>query len=92
MHILPLHGTLDFHDGLAVVIVALTLLMGSALSTLRQRMARQRGKVEHSGGNSASLEGATQLPAQGQSLLLGQRDGEAGPGGRKRIGGDFGGC
>ncbi len=42
MLILTLHGSLDFHDGLAVVVVALTLLMGSVLSTLRQRMTQRR--------------------------------------------------
>jgi hypothetical protein len=37
MLVLPLHASLDFHDGLAVVILVLTLALGSFLSSLRQR-------------------------------------------------------
>lgn len=37
-----LHGTIDLHDGLAVLVVALTILMGSALSSLRERQRRGR--------------------------------------------------
>jgi hypothetical protein len=37
MLLLPLHGTLDFHDGLAVLVLALTLALGSLLSSLRRR-------------------------------------------------------
>ena len=40
MHLILLHGTIDRHDGLAVVVVALTILMGSFLSSLRQRHRR----------------------------------------------------
>jgi len=41
MMILPLHGTLDHHDAIAVVAFALTLAMGSFLGSLRRR---QRGE------------------------------------------------
>ena len=37
MLILPLHASLDFHDGLAVLILVLTLALGSFLSSLRRR-------------------------------------------------------
>jgi hypothetical protein len=40
MLVLPLHASLDFHDGLAVVILVLTLVLGSFLSSLRQRQRR----------------------------------------------------
>lgn len=34
----PLHGTLDFHDGLAVVVVGATLGLWTLLASLRERM------------------------------------------------------
>ena len=37
MMLLPLHGTLDHHDAIAVVAFALTLAMGSFLGSLRRR-------------------------------------------------------
>jgi hypothetical protein len=40
MLILLLHGTLDHHDAIAVVVFALTLALGSFLSSLRRK---QRG-------------------------------------------------
>ncbi len=40
MHLILLHGTLNRHDGLAVVVVALTIMMGSFLSSLRHRRRR----------------------------------------------------
>ena len=42
MHLILLHGTIDRHDGLAVLVLALTILMGSALSSLRDRQRRGR--------------------------------------------------
>jgi hypothetical protein len=42
MHLILLHGTIDRHDGLAVLVVALTIVMGSALSSLRDRQRRGR--------------------------------------------------
>lgn len=43
--ILPLHGTLDFHDGIGVLILVLTLALGSFLSSLRRRQqAAQDGE------------------------------------------------
>jgi len=38
----PLHGTLDHHDGIGVVIVACTLALWTALSALSERMERSR--------------------------------------------------
>jgi hypothetical protein len=46
MLILPLHASLDFHDGIAVVILVLTLALGSFLSSLRHR---QRQAALHAG-------------------------------------------
>lgn len=40
MLIFPLHGTLDLHDGIGVLIVASTLALWTALSALRERMDR----------------------------------------------------
>jgi hypothetical protein len=34
---LPLHASLDWHDGLAVVVFVLTLALGSVLGALRRR-------------------------------------------------------
>jgi hypothetical protein len=42
MLIFPLHASLDFHDGLAVIILVLTLALGSFLSSLRQRQRQAR--------------------------------------------------
>jgi hypothetical protein len=55
MLILPLHASLDFHDGLAVIVLVLTLALGSFLSSLRQR---QRQAALHAGdrlGTDSSL-------------------------------------
>jgi hypothetical protein len=40
MYLLPLHASLDRHDALAVVVLALTLALGSFLASLRRRMRR----------------------------------------------------
>jgi hypothetical protein len=46
MPILPLHASLDFHDGIAALILVLTLALGSFLSSLRRR---QRHPTPHAG-------------------------------------------
>ncbi len=40
MQLLPLHASLDRHDALAVVVLALTLALGSILASLRRRQRR----------------------------------------------------
>ena len=50
----PLHGTLDLHDGVAVVVVAATLALWSLLARLRERIRHdRRAKDETGGGNPA---------------------------------------
>lgn len=38
MMVFPLHGTLDLHDGLSVLIVAATLALWTGLAALRARV------------------------------------------------------
>jgi hypothetical protein len=58
MMILPLHGTLDHHDAVAVVVFALTLALGSFLGSLRRRRGAEVASTEPCGdGESAPVLG-----------------------------------
>lgn len=59
MMILPLHGTLDHHDAIAVVAFALTLAMGSFLGSLRRRQRGEETAPTQPPADDGSEEGET---------------------------------
>lgn len=55
---LPLHGTIDRHDGIAVLVVAATILLGSFLASLRRRQRRMPPPARTRGTDAEPPAGA----------------------------------
>ena len=68
-----LHGTVDRHDALAVVVVALTLALGSALGSLRRRQAtgqRPAASPDDAGCSGSDTPVSGSAPAGQDDLAL----------------------
>ncbi len=63
MLLFPLHGTLDLHDGVGVLIVAATLAIATALSALRERLGRGGAGATPRRSAPASEEGTDRAGA-----------------------------